>query len=126
MTNIDRVTPSNSSQISTPTKDMTTGLLSSSQSLLATFSSDDLLEKLKLLNYERNLLSELKMKPLSRFYFVKSLNPGEQFYMFTLICWWLCQQLGKDFEKPQESDDPHNVIARIIAVLNELVKYMQI
>lgn len=93
----------------------------STQSPLVTFRSDDLLEKLKLLKYEQHLLAECKMKPLSRFYFVKSLNPGEQFYMFTLICWWLCRQLGKDFGKPQESDDPNDVTTKIIAVLDDLV-----
>ncbi|XP_013098296.1 intraflagellar transport protein 57 homolog [Stomoxys calcitrans] len=87
---------------------------------LTTFQSDDLLEKLKFLNYEKNLLSELKMKPLSRFYFVKSTNPGEQFYMFTLICWWLCQKLGKNMQRPQEYDDPNDVIARIVAILEEI------
>lgn len=88
---------------------------------LTNFQSDDLLEKLKLLNYEKNLLSELKMKPLSRFYFVKSTNPGEQFYMFTIICWWLCQKLGKNMQRPQEYDDPNDVIARIVVILEEIV-----
>ncbi|XP_005181601.1 intraflagellar transport protein 57 homolog [Musca domestica] len=87
---------------------------------LLNFQSDDLLEKLKLLNYEKNLLSELKMKPLSRFYFVKSTNPGEQFFMFTIICWWLCQKLGKTMQRPQEYDDPNDVINRIIGVLEEM------
>lgn len=89
---------------------------------LTYFQSDDLLEKLKLLNYEKNLLSELKMKALSRFYFVKSTNPGEQFYMFTLICWWLCQKLGKNMERPQEYDDPNDVISRIVVILEEMVR----
>lgn len=87
------------------------------------FQSDDLIEKLKLLNYEKSLLSDLKMKPLSRFYFVKSTNPGEQFYMFTLICWWLCQKLGKQMERPQEYDDPNDVIAKIIGILEQMVSW---
>ncbi|KAI8042282.1 intraflagellar transport protein 57 homolog [Drosophila gunungcola] len=87
---------------------------------LQNFQSDDLLEKLKLLNYEKHLLKEFKLKPLSRFYFVKATNPGEQFYMFTLICWWLCKKLGKDMERPQEYDDPNTVAARIIQLLGEI------
>ncbi|XP_030383865.1 intraflagellar transport protein 57 homolog [Scaptodrosophila lebanonensis] len=87
---------------------------------LLSFQSDDLLEKLKLLNYEKHLLREFKLKPLSRFYFVKSVNPGEQFFMFTLICWWLCKKLGKDMERPQEFDDPNTVIAKIIQILEEI------
>lgn len=84
------------------------------------FQSDDLLEKLKLLNYEKHLLREFKLKPLSRFYFVKATNPGEQFYMFTLICWWLCKKLGKDMERPQEYDDPNTVAAKIIQILEQI------
>ncbi|KAH8369057.1 hypothetical protein KR200_010829 [Drosophila serrata] len=90
------------------------------QQQLQNFQSDDLLEKLKLLNYEKHLLKEFKLKPLSRFYFVKATNPGEQFYMFTLICWWLCKKLGKDMERPQEYDDPNTVAAKIIQMLEEI------
>ncbi|KAH8411941.1 hypothetical protein KR222_002910, partial [Zaprionus bogoriensis] len=87
---------------------------------LQNFQSDDLLEKLKLLNYEKHLLREYKLKPLSRYYFVKATNPGEQFFMFTLICWWLCRKLGKDMERPQEYDDPNTVIAKIMQLLEEI------
>ncbi|XP_011210010.2 intraflagellar transport protein 57 homolog [Bactrocera dorsalis] len=87
---------------------------------VTTFQSDDLLEKLKMLNYEKQLLNEYKMKPLSRFYFVKSFNPGEQFFMFTLICWWLCRKLGKEMDRPQEFDDPNTVIAKIVQILDEM------
>ncbi|XP_017856812.1 PREDICTED: intraflagellar transport protein 57 homolog [Drosophila arizonae] len=87
---------------------------------LQNFQSDDLLEKLKLLNYEKHLLREYKLKPLSRFYFVKATNPGEQFFMFTLICWWLCRKLGKEMERPQEYDDPNTVIAKIMQILEEI------
>ncbi|KAH8262141.1 hypothetical protein KR038_002197 [Drosophila bunnanda] len=90
------------------------------QQQLQNFQSDDLLEKLKLLNYEKHLLKEFKLKPISRFYFVKATNPGEQFYMFTLICWWLCKKLGKDMERPQEYDDPNTVAAKIIQMLEEI------
>lgn len=88
---------------------------------VTTFQSDDLLEKLKMLNYEKQLLNEFKMKPLSRFYFVKSFNPGEQFFMFTLICWWLCRKLGKEMDRPQEFDDPNTVVAKIVQILDNMV-----
>lgn len=96
---------------------------SSSENILPVinFQSDDLLEKLKLLNYDKTLLNDLKMKPLSRFYFVKSVNPGEQFFMFTIICWWLCQKLGIIMERPQEYNDPNDVISNIIKILDEMV-----
>ncbi|XP_017038379.1 intraflagellar transport protein 57 homolog [Drosophila kikkawai] len=96
------------------------GAAEKTQQQLQNFQSDDLLEKLKLLNYEKHLLKEFKLKPLSRFYFVKATNPGEQFYMFTLICWWLSKKLGKDMERPQEYDDPNTVAAKIIQMLEEI------
>ena len=43
---------------------------------------EDLLDKLKLLDYDIQFVSELKMRPLNRHYFVIQTNPGEQFFMF--------------------------------------------
>lgn len=83
--------------------------------------TDDLMDKLKLLNYEKLLLKGLKIKPPNRRYFEKSRNPGEQFFMFTSLCAWLARNLGKDFEQPQEFDDPSATIARIIRLLQEMV-----
>lgn len=84
------------------------------------YQLDDLMEKLKILNYER-LLSEMKMKPLGRYYFLKSVNPGEQFFMFTSLCAWLIRQSGRDFEQPQEFHDPSQTIANIVKILQEMV-----
>ncbi|XP_037034143.1 intraflagellar transport protein 57 homolog [Bradysia coprophila] len=83
------------------------------------YQMDDLMEKLKILNYER-LLSEMKMKPLGRYYFLKSVNPGEQFFMFTSLCAWLIRQSGRPFEQPQEFHDPSLTIANIVKVLQEM------
>ncbi|XP_055691542.1 intraflagellar transport protein 57 homolog isoform X2 [Lutzomyia longipalpis] len=85
-----------------------------------TFQVDDLMDKLKLLNYDRLLVRELKIKPPNRMYFAKSTNPGEQFFMFTSICAWLMRKLGHQFEQPQEFDDPSATIARIIKILQEM------
>lgn len=78
------------------------------------------MEKLKLLNYETNLLKSLKMKPLSRYYFLNSINPGEQFYLFTSLCAFLARKIGRDFEQPQEFDDPTVLIGKIIKLLQDL------
>lgn len=86
------------------------------------YQLDDLMEKLKILNYER-LLSEMKMKPLGRYYFLKSVNPGEQFFMFTSLCAWLIRQTGRDFDQPQEFHDPSQTIANIVKVLQEMVLF---
>ncbi|XP_053696550.1 intraflagellar transport protein 57 homolog [Sabethes cyaneus] len=89
-------------------------------SIVSSYQVDDLMEKLKLLNFERLLLKEMKMKQINRYYFLKSFNPGEQFFMFTSICAWLIRMIGRTFEQPQEFDDPNMVISRIIRVLQEM------
>ncbi|XP_058819115.1 intraflagellar transport protein 57 homolog [Topomyia yanbarensis] len=89
-------------------------------SVVSSYQVDDLMEKLKLLNFERLLLKEMKMKQINRYYFLKSFNPGEQFFMFTSICAWLIRKIGKTFDQPQEFDDPNMVISRIIRVLQEM------
>lgn len=85
---------------------------------------DDLMDKLKLLSYEKLLLKGLRLKPPNRRYFEKSRNPGEQFFMFTAICAWLARNLGKDFEQPQEFDDPSATIAKIIRLLQDMVSQL--
>lgn len=58
-----------------------------SSSILSTYQTDDLIEKLKLLNYESLVIGS---KPaINRYYFLNKKNAGEQFYMFTTICAWL-------------------------------------
>lgn len=89
-------------------------------SLISSYQSDDLIEKLKLLNYENLLLKQMKMKPLSKFYFNKVRNSGEQFFLFVSICAWLVRETGKSFDTPQEFDDPNVVISKIIKSLNDM------
>ena len=93
---------------------------SNNMSLISSYQSDDLIEKLKLLNYENLLLKQMKMKPLNKFYFNKVKNSGEQFFLFTSICAWLIRETGKSFEQPQEFDDPNVVISKIIKSLNDM------
>lgn len=90
---------------------------------VALYQMDELIEKLKLLDYERGLLKEMKMKPLSRYYFARSFNPGEQFFMFTSICAWLIRKTGREFEQPQEFHDPTMTIGNIIRIAQEMVTF---
>uniref|UniRef100_UPI0037E7C9D6 intraflagellar transport protein 57 homolog n=1 Tax=Semicossyphus pulcher TaxID=241346 RepID=UPI0037E7C9D6 len=80
-----------------------------------------LLEKLKLLNYEEDVLAKHNMKNLSRHYFVSSpylgFNPGEQFYMFTIIAAWLINTAGRPFTEPQEYEEPNAMVSNILAEL---------
>lgn len=79
------------------------------------------MDKLKLLNYEGTLLKEMKMKPLSRYYFLNSTNPGEQFFMFTSLCAFCARKMGKDFDQPEEFMDPTQLVSKIMQLLQELV-----
>ncbi|XP_020662035.1 intraflagellar transport protein 57 homolog isoform X1 [Pogona vitticeps] len=79
---------------------------------------EDLLEKLKLLNYEEEAaLRSHNMRPPSRHYFALPINPGEQFYMFCTLAAWLINKAGHPFEQPQEYDDPNATISSILAEL---------
>lgn len=78
-----------------------------------------LLDKLKLLNYETEFLKDIKLKPIHKYYFVITKNSGEQFYLFALLAAWLIRKCGKNFDPPQEDDDPNNTIERIINEVRE-------
>lgn len=75
---------------------------------------EELLDKLKLLNYEATFCRQLGFKPFSRHYFALQTNPGEQFFAFTSIAAWLLQMCGRHFEQPQEYDDPNATISSIL------------
>ena len=81
---------------------------------------EDLLDKLKLLDYDIQFVSELKMRPLNRHYFVIQTNPGEQFFMFSSLCAWLVRKTGEQFDQPQEHEDPNTVIANILQHVRNL------
>ncbi|NXI35275.1 IFT57 protein, partial [Galbula dea] len=78
---------------------------------------EDLLDKLKLLSYEEEVLRRHNMRPLSRLYFALPRNPGEQFFTFGTLAAWLLTKAGHPFEEPQEADDPNAVIANILSEL---------
>ncbi|KYN10931.1 Intraflagellar transport protein 57 like protein [Trachymyrmex cornetzi] len=91
-----------------------------SASYVINIRMEDMLEKLKLLNYDEEFVQELKIKPINRHHFVIPTNPGEQFYTFTCLAAWLIRKAGKKFEIPQESDDPNSTIALILDYLREI------
>lgn len=79
----------------------------------------NIMDKLRLLKIDTELRPQIKMKPMSRYYFVTSTNPGEQFYVFASTAAWLIRKTGRDFEQPNEEDDPNSTIANIIDILRE-------
>jgi len=91
------------------------------QPIIDDSSMDDLLEKLKMLDYESAFLKAdgNNFKPLSRSYFAgASDNANMQFFYFTSLCAWMLNIAGrKDFEAPGQFDDPN---ASSTNLLNEL------
>lgn len=81
---------------------------------------EELLDKLRLLDYDKEFSRKMNLKPISRHYFAIQTNPGEQFYMFTSLSAWLLRKAGRQFEQPQEYDDPN---ATISSILDEVRKY---
>lgn len=82
---------------------------------------EELIDKLTILNYDKEFVKDLKMKPLSRHYFAIQTNPGEQFYLFVSLAGWLIRKCGQSFEQPQEYDDPNSTISNILDVLRGFV-----
>ncbi|VDO70489.1 unnamed protein product [Haemonchus placei] len=85
--------------------------------------NEDLVDKLKLLDYEEGFLKmNAAFKPIHRYYFVQSKNVGEQFFMFTSLAAWLIRKSGNEsYEMPQEFDDPNATIAGIMGYLRSKV-----
>ncbi|XP_046970941.1 intraflagellar transport protein 57 homolog [Vanessa cardui] len=79
----------------------------------------NIMDKLRILKIDTELRPQIKMKPMSRYYFITSTNPGEQFFVFASTAAWLIRKTGKDFEQPNEEDDPNSTIASILEILRE-------
>lgn len=73
---------------------------------------EDLLDKLKLLHYDTEFTTQLRLKPISRHYFAIPTNPGEQFYIFSSLTAWLIQKCGIPFEMPQEAPAAGGTVGR--------------
>ncbi|XP_023942714.1 intraflagellar transport protein 57 homolog [Bicyclus anynana] len=79
----------------------------------------NIMDKLRILKIDTELRPQIKMKSMSRYYFMTSTNPGEQFFVFASTAAWLIRKTGKEFEQPNEEDDPNSVIASILDILRE-------
>ncbi|GBG73951.1 hypothetical protein CBR_g17666 [Chara braunii] len=80
-------------------------------------------EKLKLLNYEKDFCR--RRKPpwplLHRFYFaMPSGNPNEQFFYFSSLVSWLLGLAGRKVNPPGQFDDPNATCISILVELRDL------
>ena len=77
-------------------------------------------EKLKLLHYERDFLTRRRpaWPPLTRTYFARPAgNGGEQFHYFTSLAAYLLNLAGSSFRAPEQFDDPNAACSNIFAEL---------
>ncbi|KAI8843317.1 Intraflagellar transport protein 57 [Chytriomyces hyalinus] len=82
---------------------------------------DDILDKLKVLDYNNKFCRDAGFPPLTRFYFMApAQNPNEQFFMFTSLFSWLIHKLRMEFEPPGQFDDPNASAANIVNELKKL------
>lgn len=81
---------------------------------------EELSDKLKLLHYEQSYCIKAGHKPISRHYFALATNSGEQFNTFSTLASWLLNVCGKDFDEPQEDDDPNVIISEILDHLRKM------
>jgi estrogen-related receptor beta like 1 len=79
---------------------------------------EDILDKLKLLDYENKFCRPKNLKPILKTYFaVPSANPNEQFYYFTSAVAWLMSLNNRNIAPPNQYDDPNAVAANILSEL---------
>lgn len=78
----------------------------------ATF--DDVLDKLKYMNYIKDFCTPKNFTPLHRYYFTtQHSNSNEQFFFFTSLFAWLTKFTKVIYEAPAQFDDPNATAANI-------------
>jgi len=82
--------------------------------------SEEIIEKLKLLNYEKEFLSHKGHKPLSKPYFAVQLNPNEQFTYFTTLVKWLLSLNGVNAGELTKYNDPTTTATNIQVELKQI------
>merc|ERR1719421_1219867 len=80
---------------------------------------EEILERLKMLNYER--LMPGSFKPLTHIYFaVASGNPTEQFHYFMAVCAWLMKLQNISWRAPSQMEDPNSAANSLYGQLQQI------
>jgi len=82
--------------------------------------SEEIYEKLKLLNYEKEMLSHKGFKPITKSYFAVALNPNEQFTYFKTLVKYLLALNDINSSEVTKYDDPMTVASNILVELKKL------
>lgn len=81
---------------------------------------EDIIEYLKLLNYESDFCAERGLKPLSKCYFAVKITASEQFMYFVTLVSWLLTLCGQSSGGWNQYDDPNTVTNNIVLDLKKL------
>ena len=84
---------------------------------LVMFQMEEAMDKLKILNYERQFCAKLRIRPLPRHYFALPTNPGEQFHYFTNLAVWLINQCRSSGSIDQPQEVSHFAVGVVIISL---------
>ena len=79
---------------------------------------EEILERLKMLNYEREMPGSFK--PLSHTYFAVAGQPAEQFHYFCAVCAWLMSLQGISWRAPSQMDDPNTAVGALYSQLQQI------
>jgi len=79
----------------------------------------DILDKLKILDYETKFAEEqMSSKLLHQAYFsIPHPKPNEQFYYFTSLFSWLMRLNHLTFQRPEQFDDPNTTVANMMEAM---------
>ena len=82
---------------------------------------EDIIDKLKILEYESEFCLRNSFRPITHAYFTRpSPNPNEQFFVFTSLVAWLFQLAGERFQAPTQFDEPNASATSIISTLRSM------
>lgn len=74
---------------------------------------ENLIDQLKLLNYETTFCREKDYQPLEKTFFAIQGKPSEQFPVFSTLVGWMLSELGHQFTEWNEYDDASSVSTNI-------------
>lgn len=82
--------------------------------------NEDIVDKLRVLSYEREFCRVKSHKPLSRTFFALPGRQEEQFPYFASLCAWLLREVSQDFIEWSEFEDPNTINDSIVHEVKRL------
>ena len=80
----------------------------------------DILDKLHIINYQKEFLTNNNLIPLTNGYFAYSSNIAEQFAYFQSLCTWLLKYIDHPFMEWDDFQDPNSISNNILQECKKL------